>query len=437
MKFFWITLNVFLIIGLGAGGFLLFRGYQSFSANNPGLAPPPQVVDLRQNPVHLESSIRLVMQSASLLEGEAILAPAGEPARFTLRPEIALPSETDDFVHSYVSTHPNLEDEIQVAWQSDSGGELKSFGEGRYEFIPDATGGPVILRFRGVLDRGGLDNHPFTLSGETAIKFLFPTPIDQVPQQALEDIGKFPVVGSKSILAPYRDYYRPPTHLYRVDEENQNWRISPNFELGDFDLHFDYTTPDAPRRNQLPQYIALDPKLVLKLEQILEGIREQGFEAPTLSILAGFRSPAYNHWKIEQPGQGGAYTSNYSRHIYGCAADFYVDIDGDGKMDDMNGDGKIDMEDAAWIRDNVVDAVDCQAVERMPDLKGACGIYPEHDIPNGPVQTPNLHVDIRGWEGGPDLSRWDIDSNNKRRTLWSHWDKHPCPEEAPIDLATQ
>ena len=428
MKWFWMTLNVALFLGLVVAGLILFRGYQSYSANRPHSSRPiPQTVDLRHETIRLDSGLAFRVHAAGPLQGEAVLVPPSETARFTLRPRIELPPQTDDRIRSYVATHPNLEEEVQIAWKTESDGELRPLEQGRYEFTPPEEGGAVVLHFRGVLDRGNLKQHPFLLTGETEVRLLFPTPIEKVPKDLLEEVGTYPIVGKKSVLAPYRDYYRPPTHLYRVDTEVEDWKISPNFQLGDFDLHFDFSTPDSPRRNQLPQYIALDPRLVLKLEKILEGIREQGFPVETLSILAGFRSPAYNRWKKQQAGQGGAYTSGFSRHLYGCAADFYVDIDGDDRMDDMNGDGQIDMADAAWIRDHVVDAVDCQAVETMPSLKGACGIYPKHDIPDGPVQTPNLHVDIRGWDGGPDLTRWDIDSNNKRRTLWSHWDKHPCP----------
>ncbi len=437
MKGFWAILNLVLLLALSVGGFLIFRSYRSFSTASSNTPHQVQSIDLRKEVVHLDSSLRFATTSSSPLNGEALLIPPGENAKFTLRPSIDLTSEIDDGIRSYIAAHPNLEEEVRIAWQSDSGGDLQTFGDGRYEFVPPEDGGAVVVKFRGVIDRGNLENHPFTLSGETELRLLFATPVERIPKEFLEAVGAFPRLGEKSVLAPYKDFYRPPTHLYRVDADNQNWLISPNFSLGDFDLHFDFTTPDSPRMNQLPQFIALDPNLVLKLEKILQGVREQGFPASTLSILAGFRSPAYNSWKKEQPGQGGAYTSTFSRHIYGCAADFYVDLDGDGVMDDVNKDGKVDMEDAAWIRDNVVDAVDCLAVEEMPGLKGACGIYPFHDIPDGPTQTPNLHVDIRGWDGGPDLLRWDIDSNNKRRTIWSHWDKRPCPSEETITRASQ
>lgn len=431
-KIFWGTLNLVLLAGLGAAGFFLFQTYQGFSANGPDPLLVPQggaSAGAPAEPEHHPSAIRFRFKDSGILEGEAILVPPGENARFTLRPEIALPQGASDGVRSFISASLRLEEEAEIVWQSASKGTLLSHGEGRYDYAPPPDGGAVTLRFRATLDRSNLERHPFTLAGETEVRFLFPTPIEKIPEADLKTIGGYPTIGAKSQLAPYRDYYRPPTHFYRVDEENQHWFLSPNFKLGDFDLHFDYTPADAPRVNQLPQYIALDPKLVLKLERILAGVREQGFPAKTLGILAGFRSPAYNQWKKTQPG-GGEFTSGVSRHLYGCAADFYVDVDGDGQMDDMNGDGKIDMADAAWIRDNVVDAVDCQAIDEMPGMKGACGIYPEHDIPYGPVQTPNLHVDIRGWTGGPDLSRWDVTGGNELRTLWSHWEKNPCPEDA-------
>jgi hypothetical protein len=77
--------------------------------------------------------------------------------------------------------------------------------------------------------------------------------------------------------------------------------------------------------------------------------------------------------------------------MYGDAADGWVDNDGDGVMDDLNGDGRIDLRDAEII---------LRAVERVeakyPGLVGGCGLYNA-----GPAHGPFVHIDARGYR-----ARW-------------------------------
>jgi hypothetical protein len=77
--------------------------------------------------------------------------------------------------------------------------------------------------------------------------------------------------------------------------------------------------------------------------------------------------------------------------MYGDAADIYIDNDGNGTMDDLNGDGRINMADARVIQS----AVD--RVERAhPSLIGGCGVYPA-----GSGHGPFTHIDTRGYR-----ARW-------------------------------
>ena len=72
--------------------------------------------------------------------------------------------------------------------------------------------------------------------------------------------------------------------------------------------------------------------------------------------------------------------------MYGDAADVFVDNDGDGRMDDLNGDGRVDTRDAAVI---------LAAVERIerayPELAGGVGVYRATS-----AHGPFAHVDVRG-----------------------------------------
>jgi hypothetical protein len=77
--------------------------------------------------------------------------------------------------------------------------------------------------------------------------------------------------------------------------------------------------------------------------------------------------------------------------MYGDAADIFLDADGDGQMDDLNGDGRVDMQDARWL------AAVAESVEAAhPEVTGGIGIYRA----NG-VHGPFVHVDTRGFR-----ARW-------------------------------
>ena len=425
MRFFWISVNIFLALCVCIAGVLLLSHYQGFfgkaAANTQR---KPLSAKGEKESVQLAGAISFRVTTNALCQDEAILVEPGEPFRFTLRPGIDLPSSVSGDLTGYVETHPSLADGVQIDWKSEGGGTIVAKGGGRYEFVPPETGGDVLLRFRGSLTLPGSAPAEGNLTGETSLRLLCPIPWERMPDDAREGIGKYPSVGSKSSLAPFRSFYTRPTHFYLVTGENQNWKISPHFRLGDFDLHFDYDGPDAPDTSHLPQYVALNPHLVVKLEEIVSGLREVGVDVPTLGILAGFRSPAYNSWKKKMGGVGGKYTKGLSTHMYGCAADFYVDADGDGAMDDLNGDGTIDMEDAAWVRDRVVDAVDCRAEASSSGLAGMCGVYGEHDVPDRATQTPNLHVDVRVYS----LNRWYINPRDEMVTDWEYWERRSCQQ---------
>jgi uncharacterized protein YcbK (DUF882 family) len=86
----------------------------------------------------------------------------------------------------------------------------------------------------------------------------------------------------------------------------------------------------------------------LKLELILEKVNEKGYICETLHVMSGYRTPYYNK---------AIANVKYSRHVYGGAADIFIDEKPkDGMMDDLNKGGKIDYHDAAIIY-NIVDAM--------------------------------------------------------------------------------
>lgn len=160
--------------------------------------------------------------------------------------------------------------------------------------------------------------------------------------------------------------------------ENQDTRISEHFRLRDFLT-----------KGQVgiwPKYLVLRDELVDKLELVIQDLNSNGILVRRLSVMSGFRTPAYN-------GPGGEGRSGLSRHMYGDAADVFVDNDGDGRMDDLNRDGRVDHRDARVI----LEAVD-RVERRHPALAGGVGVYRANS-----AHGPFAHVDVRGWR-----ARWGL-----------------------------
>jgi hypothetical protein len=78
----------------------------------------------------------------------------------------------------------------------------------------------------------------------------------------------------------------------------------------------------------------------------------------------------------------------YSRHLWGDAADIYVDVDGDRQIDDLNGDGRSDVADARVLYD-IVERLERDDQPSVVD--GGLGLY-RRNASHGAF----VHVDARG-----------------------------------------
>lgn len=184
-------------------------------------------------------------------------------------------------------------------------------------------------------------------------------------------IGKYPVLPLKKL-----PIYKPPRGFIEVTEENQDTVLSPHFQLKQF---------LCKQNGGYPKYIVLRERLLLKLELLLEQANAFGYQTDTFSILSGFRTPYYN--KLIG-------NVKYSRHIYGGAADIFIDLNPkDEMMDDLNKDGRIDHGDAAILYD-IVDGIHGKPWY-IPYI-GGLGKY-KHNASHGPF----VHVDVRGFH-----ARW-------------------------------
>ena len=204
---------------------------------------------------------------------------------------------------------------------------------------------------------------------------LVPFAEKQKDRIGLYYLGRWPFESGK---APPRPSYANPTGFIEVTQENKDTPVSEHFKLRDF------LTKD--QFNVWPKYLLLDSRLLDKLELVIQELEAEGHRVERVHIMSGFRTPIYNHRGGNTGGR-----ANLSRHMYGDAADIWVDNDGNGLMDDLNGDGKVDTEDAEVI---------ARAAERVeakyPALVGGVGIY-KACCGHGPF----THVDVRGYR-----ARW-------------------------------
>jgi uncharacterized protein YcbK (DUF882 family) len=125
-----------------------------------------------------------------------------------------------------------------------------------------------------------------------------------------------------------------------------------------------------------------------KLELVIAQLERDGHPVRHMNVMSGFRTPQYNATGGETGGR-----ASLSRHMYGDAADVFVDNDNDGRMDDLNGDGRSDHRDAQVILDAA------ERVERShPDVVGGVGVY-RATSSHGAF----AHVDVRGYR-----ARWGL-----------------------------
>lgn len=193
-------------------------------------------------------------------------------------------------------------------------------------------------------------------------------------------IGTWPTErrGSRAPAKGSPAKYAPPSGFIEVTRENQGTPVSDHFALRDFLTH--------DQQDVWPKYLVLDTHLVDKLELVLSDLESRGVNPSGVRVMSGFRTPQYNASGGDPSGRAGL-----SRHMYGDAADIFIDDDHDGVMDDLDHDHRVTIHDA----EVVLAAVD--RVERAhPELVGGCGVY----VANG-SHGPFVHIDTRGYR-----ARW-------------------------------
>ncbi len=202
----------------------------------------------------------------------------------------------------------------------------------------------------------------------------------EVPLAAVQDgqlngyrIGHYPAAsGNRPAI------HQPPSGLIEVAEDMLALPVSPHFTLGQFLCK---QQPD-----HWPKYLVLQPALVEKLELLLAELNQRGIRTESLHVMSGYRTPWYNRSIGNVP---------FSRHVWGAAADIFVDTVGDGRMDDLTGNGISDVTEARILQQIVEDTF---SDPPSPRLVGGLGLYGPR-----PHRGPFIHVDVRGEE-----ARWEF-----------------------------
>jgi hypothetical protein len=188
-------------------------------------------------------------------------------------------------------------------------------------------------------------------------------------------VGEWP---AGRTTGPRPDAYRPPRGLIRVTQADLDVPVSRHFRV----RHFLTKGQD----DVWPKYVLISPRLLDKLELTIDELNASGVPVERIGVISGFRTPSYNAGGGNTAGRGAL-----SRHMYGDAMDWFVDNDGDGRLDDLDGDGRTTIEDVRVM------ARAAERVEaRYPDLVGGVGVYAP-----AAGHAGFLHIDTRGYR-----ARW-------------------------------
>ena len=239
---------------------------------------------------------------------------------------------------------------------------------------PDSTAPQVAPRSAGVWEMAIKVGNVIKPVTDFSVITLKPFSDKRRGRIGLYYLGTWPTEGNR---VRARGYVTPGGFI-EVTEANQDTWVSDHFRLRDF--------LTKGQGEVWPKYLVLETKLVDKIELVLVELEKMGYSTAGVRIMSGFRTPGYNETGGDPSGRAAL-----SRHMYGDAADIFIDNDGNGSMDDLNRDRRVNLRDARIIEECV------NRVERAhPALVGGTGIYPGTS-----AHGPFIHIDTRGFR-----ARW-------------------------------
>ena len=166
--------------------------------------------------------------------------------------------------------------------------------------------------------------------------------------------------------------FEQPRGFVEINEANRTVLLSDHVELGELDCKLDVP---------YPHYAVIQTSLLVKLEGLIDELKQKGLPGESVKIMSGFRTPDYNRTVGNE--------TTWSRHLAGDAADIFVDRNGDGCMDDLNGDGRVNRRDARVLLGIV------ESMDESPEygvLVGGASAY-RANTSHGPF----VHLDARGY----------------------------------------
>ncbi|WP_194441575.1 D-Ala-D-Ala carboxypeptidase family metallohydrolase [Pseudoalteromonas simplex] len=174
--------------------------------------------------------------------------------------------------------------------------------------------------------------------------------------------------------APYKGYtqYSAPNGFIEIFEKDLTRQLTP---------HVQVKNVICKQVSGFPKYLYVNNDGLMMLEDLLSFVQNEGIKVSKFAFISGYRTPHYNR----SIGNG-----KHSRHQYGDAFDLYVDEDGDGRMDDLNGDGKLTIADV-----DVLYKV-FEKFQKQSRYNGGIGRYKPASHHGGFV-----HIDNRGF-----TARW-------------------------------
>ncbi len=299
----------------------------------------------------------------------AVSAPRGLHADFSVfrAPShivslFALPGEDVPFdLATYAGTVPKLLDRYQV--ESTDGVQVVLEDKCRFVLTAPREIGIYPVSFQELTEPGIPRPLPYR------VQVVVMRPATEVVNGVLNGypIGIYPTDDSSQ---PWR--FEFPRGFVEITETNRTTLLSDHISLSDMECKLDVP---------FPQYAAVRTTLLLKLEGLSDQLLQRGLPGDAIRVLSGFRTPGYNS-KVGN-------RTKYSRHIVGDAADIYIDHDGNGIMDDLNGDGRVNRRDAKFLL-GIVDEMDHS--EEYGALVGGAAAYRTTGS-----HGPFVHVDTRGY----------------------------------------
>jgi hypothetical protein len=214
--------------------------------------------------------------------------------------------------------------------------------------------------------------HPLICTSGPALKTI--NAFVMIPYRELDRKGYLRGyhVGSYPASNPFPNFGLPRGFI-EVTPNLLDVRVSDRHTLRDF----------APRDGDgWPKYMVLREELLIKLEGFTDFLCDRGYPCDRLTVFSGYRSPFHN--RRNRSGRNSA-------HVYGGAADFYLDRDGNGRLDDLNRDGVVNRRDAKLLSE-LVDEFEAA----QPQMVGGCGYYGGKSS-----RSPFVHIDTRG-----ERTRW-------------------------------